>query len=53
MKINKGGVGRFIEKLIGFKNTNALTDFSDGKLKTNKADTDCTTRNYTYLADFQ
>ena len=30
MKINKGGVGQFIEKLIGLKNTNALTDFSDG-----------------------
>ncbi len=40
MKINKGGVGQFIEKLIGLKNTNALTDFSDGELKTNKADTD-------------
>ena len=31
MKINKGGVGQFIEKLIGLKNTNALTDFSDGE----------------------
>ena len=40
MKINKGGVGQFIEKLIGLKNTNALTDFSDGELKTNKADKD-------------
>lgn len=40
MKINKGGVGQFIEKLIGLKNTNALTDFSDGELKTNKADAD-------------
>ncbi len=39
MKINKGGVGQFIEKLIGLNNTNALTDFSDGELKTNKADT--------------
>ena len=40
MKINKGGVGQFIEKLIGLKNTNALTDFVDGEPKTNKADTD-------------
>lgn len=40
MKINKGGVGQFIEKLIGLNNTNALTDFADGELKTNKADTD-------------
>ena len=40
MKINKGGVGQFIEKLIGLKNTNALTDFADGELKTNKADKD-------------
>ena len=40
MKINKGGVGQFIEKLIGLENTNALTDFSDGELKTNKADAD-------------
>lgn len=53
MKINKGGVGQFIEKLIGLKNTNALTDFSDGELKTNKADKDCATRDYVYLADFQ
>ena len=40
MKINKGKVGQFIKKLIGLKNTNALTDFSDGELKTNKADAD-------------
>lgn len=40
MRINKGGVGQFIEKLIGLNNTNALTDFADGELKTNKADTD-------------
>ena len=39
MRINKGGVGQFIEKLIGLNNTNALTDFADGELKTNKADT--------------
>lgn len=40
MRINKGGVGQFIEKLIGLENTNTLTDFADGELKTNKADTD-------------
>lgn len=40
MRINKGGEGQFIEKLIGLNNTNALTDFADGELKTNKADTD-------------
>ena len=40
VRVNKGGVGQFIEKLIGLKNTNSLTDFSDGELKTNKADTD-------------
>lgn len=39
MSINKGGVGQFIEK-IGLNNTSALTDFADGELKTNKADTD-------------
>ncbi|WP_274572419.1 MutH/Sau3AI family endonuclease [Neisseria leonii] len=38
MKINKGGVGQFLEKLIGLKNTSSLTDFSDGELKTNKSD---------------
>ena len=40
MKINKGEVGQFIKKLIGLKNTNALTDFADGELKSNKADKD-------------
>ena len=54
MKINKGGVGQFIEKLIGLKNTNALTDFVDGEPKTNKADTDSAPlETYVYLADFQ
>ncbi|OSI08469.1 hypothetical protein BWD08_03785 [Neisseria animaloris] len=38
MKINKGGVGQFLEKLIGLKNTSSLTDFTDGELKTNKSD---------------
>lgn len=38
MKINKGGVGQFLENLIGLKNSNTLTDFSDGELKTNKVD---------------
>lgn len=38
MKINKGGVGQFLEKLIGLENTSSLTDFSDGELKTNKSD---------------
>ena len=38
MKINKGGVGQFLEKLIGLKNTSNATDFSDGELKTNKVD---------------
>lgn len=38
MQINKGGVGQFLEKLIGLDNTSALTDFEDGELKTNKSD---------------
>lgn len=38
MKINKGGVGQFLELLIGLKNTSSPTDFSDGELKTNKVD---------------
>lgn len=38
MKINKGGVGQFLEKLIGLENTSNATDFSDGELKTNKVD---------------
>lgn len=38
MKINKGGAGQFLEKLIGLENTSAPTDFVDGELKTNQAD---------------
>lgn len=38
MKINKGGVGQFLEKLIGLENTSNNIDFSDGELKTNKVD---------------
>lgn len=38
MKINKGGVGQFLEKLIGLDNTSNATDFADGELKTNKVD---------------
>ncbi|MDO4693734.1 MAG: MutH/Sau3AI family endonuclease [Eikenella sp.] len=38
MRINKGGVGQFLEKLIGLENTNRRTDFLDGELKTNKVD---------------
>lgn len=37
LKINKGGVGQFLEKLIGLETNNSLLDFQDGELKTNKA----------------
>ncbi|MDO5667007.1 MAG: MutH/Sau3AI family endonuclease [Alcaligenaceae bacterium] len=38
LKINKGAVGQFLEKLIGLENNSSHLDFLDGELKTNKAD---------------
>lgn len=35
--VNKGRVGQLLEILLGLQNTNSLTDFVDGELKTNKA----------------
>ncbi|MHA1800572.1 MAG: DNA mismatch repair protein MutH [Candidatus Heimdallarchaeaceae archaeon] len=38
LKIDKGRVGKLLEKLIGLPNSSRLRDFEDGELKTNKAD---------------
>ena len=38
ININKGLTGTILEQLIGLRNTNNITDFIDGELKTNKVD---------------
>ena len=36
--INKGNTGQFLQQLLDMPNNSDLTDFEDGELKTNKAD---------------
>ena len=36
--INKGNTGQFLQQLLDMPNNSNLTDFEDGELKTNKAD---------------
>lgn len=36
--INKGNTGQFLQQLLDMPNNSDLTDFKDGELKTNKAD---------------
>ena len=50
LKVNKGGVGQFLEKLIGLDNKNSLQDFLDGELKTNKADLNGTPKETMFIS---
>lgn len=38
LKIDKGRVGKLLERLLGLPASSSLRDFEDGELKTNKAD---------------